>query len=893
VGKSALLEDTRVRASDMQVLSGAGIESEAELPFAALHQLVRPILGSVETLPRPQARALRAALGLEAGGGDDRFFVSLALLSLLAEAAERAPLLCLIDDAHWLDDASADALVFVARRLAAEGIVLLFATREGEARQFDAPALPELRLGVLDAEAARALLAGVALPPEARERLVEAAGGNPLALLELPRALSEAQLTGSEPLLAPLPVSARVERAFLGRVRGLPEQTQTLLLVAAAEDSGELSTVLRAAAQLGVGSDALDAAERAGLVHVRGGRFELQHPLVRSAVYQAAPLSQRQAAHRALASVLKGETESDRRAWHLAAASVEPDHAVVDELEQAAERARQRSAFAAASLAFERAAALTDGEQQRVRRLIAAGENAWFGGRPERARSLLERARPLASKPLERADIDRYLGLIELTAGAPGDACQILLRAATEVAPLDGERALQLLNFANVAAVFAGDGDASVAIADLARGLDVEETPFTRMLVEFLVGAGAHFEGDFERSATTLKSALALEEELAQDPAVQQPLALLYAGQAAIFLCDDQAVYRIHHATAARARATGAVSLLAQILPRLAVAELWAGRYPSASATAQEGLALAREIGQHDLVAYELVVLALIAACRGNEEECRSLAAEARELATAHRFTLIAEFARWALALLELGLGQAEDALRRAREISTTGADYWAALDRIEAAVRAGAREIARDWLAAFEPWAQSAPGLPGRSAVVSHCQALLSEDEHEAEGLFQAALDAHAEATRPFERARTELAFGEFLRRARRRLDAREYLGAALDGFETLGAELWAERARVELRASGQTARRRIPSTRDQLTAQELQIAQFVAQGLSNREVGAQLFLSPRTIAFHLRNVFRKLGISSRAQLAGLDLDAQDATGTQSADPANRPVRA
>jgi len=885
-GKSALLEDARDQAGGMRVLSGGGVESEAHLPFAALHQIVRPVLGHLENLPDPQAVALSGALGLS-GGGSDRFLVSLAVLSLLAEAAERRPLLCLIDDAHWLDDASADALVFVARRIEAEGIAMLFAAREGEIRRFDAPGLPELHLGGLDPATAAALIdrqVGISLSPAVRDRLVAETGGNPLALLELSPALSAAQLSGVEAVFAPIPVSARVERAFLARVGRLKEETQTLLLVAAADDSGELATVVRAAAQLGAAADALDGAEQAGLAHVRGDRLEFRHPLVRSAVYQAAPLSKRQAAHRALARVLDGEVDADRRAWHRAAASVEPDPSVVEELEEAAQRARRRSGFAAASLAFERAAALTPDVEHRARRLTAAAENAWLGGRIERALMLLEGARPLVSEPIPRADIDRFLGLIEMTRGVPTDACQLLLRVAREVAPSDAERALQLLNLAGLAAAYAGDSDAAVAIAEVARGLAVEEAPapFARMLTQLLIGLGAHAEGDFADAASRLRLALELAEELDDDSA-SQPVALLFAGRAALYLGDDQTAYRTHHEAAARARASGALIIVTQILPRLATAEIWAGRWPSAAANAREGLKLAGEIGQHDLVAQQLVLLAVVAALRGSEDECRSMAAESRELASAHGLGIVAEIAHWALALLELGLGQAEEALRHGREISNTLVVFWGALDRIEAAVRAGEPETARTWLSGFEPWAESS-GAAWTRAVALHCRALLSDDEGEARSLFLAALEAHAEAARPFERARSELAFGEFLRRARHRLEAREHLRAALDGFEGLGARLWAERARVELRASGQTARKRDASTRAELTEQELQIARFVSEGLTNRDVAAQLFLSPRTIDFHLRNVYRKLGISSRTALARLDLDSENVSARHDA---------
>ena len=441
VGKSALLDDARAHAGDMRVLAGAGVEWEAQLPFSALHQLLRPVVGRLEALPAPQADALRGALGLGQSRGADRFLVYLATLTLLADAAEDRPLLCVIDDAHWLDGASAEALLFVARRLRAEAVAVLFAAREGDVRRFHAEGIPELRLGGLSAETAAGLLdrsVRVRLSAEVRDRLFEGTAGNPLALLELPGALSEAQLSGAEPLIDPLPVSARVERAFLARARRLPDQTQRLLLVAAADDTSTLAVVLAAAQRLGLDADALDDAERAGLVRAHGVQLELRHPLVGSAIYQAAPLSQRRAVHRALAEVLDGETELDRRAWHRAEASIEPDASIGEELEQAARRAHARSAVAAASHAFERAAGLTSDTAERGRRLTAAAESAWWAGRLERTAALVERARPLADGPIQRAEIGRWQGLVEATAGIPADAYELLLAAARRGRPGPG-----------------------------------------------------------------------------------------------------------------------------------------------------------------------------------------------------------------------------------------------------------------------------------------------------------------------------------------------------------------------------------------------------------------------------------------------------------------------
>jgi DNA-binding CsgD family transcriptional regulator len=876
VGKSALLEAARDLADGMTVLGGCGIESEARLPYSGLHQIVRPILPALDRLPEPQARALRGALGLGTGTGDQWFLVSLAALSLLSEAAEEGPLLCLVDDAHWLDDASAESLVFAARRLEAEGIAMLFAAREGEVRSFEAPGLDELRLDGLDPVAAAAMLdehAEVVLSPEARARLIEGTNGNPLALLELFSTLSETQLTGAEPLADPLPVGRRIERAFLSRARELPEGTQTLLLVASADDSGSPAPVLAAAARLGADADALDAAEEAGLLTVRGGTLAFRHPLIRSAIYQSAPFSRRRAAHRALADVLEGEAEADRRAWHRAAASVEPDASVAEELERAARRARRRSGFVSASLAYERAATLTLDDHAKARLLSSAAESAWYSGRIERALMLLERARPSVTDPAERAGVDRWRGQIELGMGMPTDARDLLVRSATEIASVDASRALYTLGLACIASAYGGDGDAIPGIALAGAELRVsDDSAVTRFLQSFLEGTGSYFAAEFETAAPMLREAVEAADDADVEASAQLPDLLLLAGGAALFLGDDSAAERFNRRLATLARDLGALSLLNEILPRVALGQVSSGQWQAAAAGLTEGLELARQTGQQQLVGHMLAMLAFVAGLRGDEEECRALAAESIELAAPRNLVHVSLTARWALLCLELGHGRADEALAAAREITAIPLTLWGAPDRIEAAYRADDVEAARAWLAPFEDWARSS-GSSWGCDVATRCRAVLAEDSEEADRLFAHAL-GRADG-RPFERARTEFAFGEHLRRTRRRVEAREHLRAALDGFETLGARLWAERARVELRASGQTARRREPSTRGDLTPQELQIARFVGQGLSNREVAAQMFLSPRTIDFHLRNVFRKLEITSRMQLAQLDLVA------------------
>jgi len=691
VGKSALLDAARDEADGMTVLLAQGIQSEAELPFAALHQLVRPILGRVDDLAPPQAHALRVALGLAEGSGESRFLVSLAVLSLLSEEAERRPVLCLVDDGQWLDDASADALVFLARRLGAEGIALLVSVRDGEPSAFSTAAIPGLPVAGLDPEAAGALLdehAPAPLAPEVRARLVVAMAGNPLALMELPRSLNRAEITGAEALPEPLPLSARVEEAFLARARGLPDATQTMLLVAAADDGDDLRTVLRAAASLGVEPAALDAAEEAGLIAIRGQTLTFRHSLTRSAIYHGASLSRRRAAHEALAAALPGEREADRRAWHRAATAVGPNADIASDLERAAERALERGGPAAASLAYERAASLSPDDAARGRLLLAAAEHAWFAGHVDRTITILERAGPLAAGPVERADLARWRGLVDMTHGVPANAPPGLLRAADDVAALDGGRAVYLLSIASVAAAISSEDGMSEAVADLAGRLDLEENPYTRMLRDTVIGVGAHVRGDFVEAGLRLREAIGLSAELGGLLDARPP-AMLLAGRAALFAGDDRAAHELHQRAANLARRDGGLGLLTQILPRLGHTEVWAGRWSSAAATAEECVELGRDVGQDDVVAHGLALRGLLAALQGDEDLCRELAAESGEMGAGRRLAHVTDIAQWARSVLALGTGRPDEALERARGIDHALVRLWAATDRVEAAAPA------------------------------------------------------------------------------------------------------------------------------------------------------------------------------------------------------------
>ena len=875
VGKSVLLAELASQAEDMQVLHATGVEAESELAFAGVHQLVWPLLDMLDEIPARQAAALRGALGLDAPAGDDRFLIGAAVLSLLAFAAEASPVLCLVDDANWLDTASADALTFAARRLNADPIGVVFAARDDDVRGFNGAGLPELHVASLDAGPARELLderAGVELAAEVREQIVAIASGNPLALLELPAALSADQLAGRAPLSETVPVTRTIESVFLSRLRDLPEAGKTLMLVAAADDTGETAVVLRAATALGIDSAHLDDVEKTGLVQFGERDVRFRHSLVRSAVYQGASFGERRRAHQALTEALDEERHADRRVWHRAAATLGADDELADELELSAEGTLTRGGHVAAAAALEKAAAFTSDSERRARRLTAAASAAWLGGRPDTAAASLQQAQRLASEPLTRADLEHVRAQIELQRGTPARAHEILMTSATEILTLDPAKAGAMLVQAGEAANFAGDLAGEIEAGRLAERL-MADHGVRSLEVLMMAGVANLLDGQAAEGASLLA------EAISQVAASDNPRRFSWAGSCAFYLGDIGGATAYWGRFVDEARSQGAIALLAVALAYRASGEASEGRFASAVVTASEGLRLAEETGQANAATFHRSVLARGAARCGREEECRAQAAAVFAVARERGLGIHAGHALLALGELELAAGRPVESLSHFETLWHAGpgagsvsAKLFGLPDLVEAAVRAERLDTAREALAYYEDWVTST-GSRFELPLLERCRGLLEPGSSAIER-FEEALRLQSEAERPFERARTEFVFGEALRRRREPKRAREHLRVALGLFEQLGAVGWCERARSELRASGETARKRDPSTLDQLTPQELQIARAVAAGASNKQVAAQLFLSPRTIEFHLRHVFAKLGITSRTQLAGLHLE-------------------
>lgn len=901
IGKSALLDHAVAAAADMTVIRSAGIEFEAELPYAGLQLLLRKAMGSVPALPGPQARALRTAFGLSAEGAGEPMFVGLAVLSLLAEHAGDGPLLCVVDDAQWLDRASVDALVFAARRLDAEGVVMLFAVRDGEGA-FPAPGLPELRLGALDDAASAALLGeyGGQLAHQARARVLDEARGNPLALRELPAVLRE---SGTAPGV--LPLTSRLQLAFHGRVSHLPRGTQTLLLVAAADHTGDPGILVRAAEQLGVGVADLPPAQDAGLVFVDDDdHLRFRHPLVRAAIHQRASLHERLAAHRALAEACDPVLDPDHRAWHLAAAATGPDEAVAAALQETAGRARERSGHAAAAAAYERAARLSTDPASRAERLVLAAESASEAGELARARTFAADAARAA------ADADRVARANRPGDGPPGDGGQ----PDADGTPSEDDRVLhaRMLHVRGLADFWQGDFPAAHRL--LTQGADLAARPDPQRAARMLVQAAhtAWYLGADDVDDTLARlAALELPHDAPILPVARFVTAALGSGDAGaapavdaaadaaraarggridpqdlVMLCgvgltlgQDAEAHALTTVLAAETRESGGIGRLATLMFFRAEAEIFVSRLDEAYRSASEGLRISRDTGQGQWVSQLSATLAHVAALRGDAGDCRARVADALAAGSGTAMAPGAPWAYWSQGLLDLGEGRAQAALDRLLLLAEPAVRHQVCATRsvpdlVEAAVRLGVPDRADEPYARFERWAARC-ARPWPRALVERCRALRAADS-EAEEHYTRALAAHDADRRPMEAARTALLYGEWLRRARRKSEARGHLRAALEVFERIGARPWADRARSELGASGAAvaeAPRRAPSVAEEagLTPQETQIVRLAAQGLSNKDIAAQLFLSPRTVGYHLYKAYPKLGVVSRGELSGL----------------------
>jgi DNA-binding CsgD family transcriptional regulator/tetratricopeptide (TPR) repeat protein len=863
IGKTALLDYAAESAAGFQVLRVAGVESEMELGFAALEQLCRPMLAHLDRLPDPQATALGVSLGLGSGESPDRFLVGLAVLTLLSELSEEGPVLCIVDDAQWLDRASAQLLGFVARRLEAESVVLLLGTRPGSPTELSD--LPELALsGLSDADAARLLASALTgrFDQRVQDRIVAEAQGNPLALFELPRASMPTELAGGFAIPDSAAVAGRVQESFRQRIERLPPPTQRLLLLAAAEPLGDPDLLRAAARRLGLSAGAEGPAEAAGLLRVQE-RVAFRHPLVRSAVYGAAGDDERRVVHRAIAEVTDPEADPDRRAWHEAAASVEPDEEVAEALERSAERARARGGVAAAAAFLERATELTPDRGRRARRAVAAAEAKLMAGSPDAARQLAALAE---AGPLDPLDCARLELLVARTAIYPtyrADAPSLLVKAATRLAPLNAalsrETYLDAIQAATSAGRFGEEGGLRAAAEAALAAPPAPEPP--RPVDLLLDGLSSRFTGGPDAGIPALQRALAA---FGTETNIRW---LLVATRTAIALGDDETWHILSDRLVQLARQTGSLGVLPMALRQWAILHTFAGRLEDAQAAVDEADAISAAIGAAP-IAYGRVVLA---AWRGRLPETMALVEDATRHATARKEGLAVTAAAYATAVQHIGLGHYEKALEAALDATDSAEALYAVEsvpDVIEAAVRSNNPDVAAaamEQLSAITQTSRTewALGLEARS------RALLCDDRDQADKLYREAIERLERTTIITELARAHLLYGEWLRRERRRTDAREHLRTAHEMFCAMGAEAFADRVARELHATGERARRRSLETTTQLTPQQTQVARLASEGHSNSEIGAQLFISPRTVEYHLRNVFIALGINSRAQLA------------------------
>ena len=880
VGKTALLDYVAEHASSCRVARVVCVQSEMELSFAGLHQVCAPMLGRLQRLPVPQRAALRVAFGLSPGSAPDRFLVGLAVLSLLADAAEESPLICLVDDEQWLDRASAQVLGFVARRLAAKSVGLVFAARvPGE----ELRGLPELLVEGLGEADARAVLEAVLIGPldaRVRDRIIAETRGNPLTLVELAQGLTPAELAGGFALPDTMPLSGLTEESFRRRLEALPADTRTLLLVAAAEPVGDPVLVWQAAEQLGISTEVATPAAEAGLLEV-GARVRFRHPLVRSVAYRSASLQQRQDVHRALAAVTNPEVDPDRRAWHLAQAASGPDEDVASDLERSAGRAQARGGFAAAAAFLERAAMLTPEPGRRAQRGLSAASAKRGAGALDAALGLLVAVEAGPLDALSAAEVEHLRGLIALVQRRPNDAARLLLSAARRLEPLDTGLARDTHLDALWAALWAGHLGSSggvVAAAEAARAAPPGPEP--PRAVDVLLDAFAlRLTQGFTAAAPTLTRALELS--LALDVTIHEggPARWLAGGRAscliALELWDTDALHALAAAQAQVAREAGAPVHLQYALNFLATAHLFAGELTTAARLVDEDRLIA-DVTENPPVGYAAIALA---AWQGREAQASELIDATSRAATTRGLGRMVNIAAYASAVLYNGLGRhdvARDAVWRAFERDDLGNGPYVVPELAEAASRTGDTASVR---AALEWLSERTRTTPSEWSLgmEARLRALLSQGD-DAERHYRESIDRLSRTSVRVQLARAYLLYGEWLRRRGRRRDARAQLSRAHELLDTMGIEAFAERARRELLATGEKVRKRNDETRDQLTPQELQIARLARDGLSNQEIAARLYISPRTVEWHLHKVFAKLDVASRKGLGSalVKLDRQ-----------------
>ena len=867
IGKTALLDWAATCVTGMRLLRATGIEAEQQVPFGGLLQLLRPILGVIDSLPAPQADALAGALALRAGGGADRFAVGAGTLGLICRAAEERPVALLIDDAHLLDRPSAEALAFAARRLLADQVLLLATARSDEPSALTEAGLPQVRIGGLDRAAAALVVQSSTgeLPVALLDRMHRATGGNPLALQELS---ADPERLLRLPPDAPVPVPGAVARAVAAVTARLDRRARTVLLLAAAS-GGELPLVTRAAALLGVDALALQDAERADVVRVTGGRVVFRHPLVRSSVYAAADPDERRAAHRALAAALPGE-DLERRAWHLAEAATGPDDQAADLLERVGVRARSRSADATAATAFERAARLSVDESARTSRLVSAGESAWLAGQGGRSGELLAEALAFAATPALRVRAQELLGAVAARSGSLTDARDRLSAAAREAAAFDADLAVVLLADVINACFYLGDSaGAMTTVRLLDELLPSVITVRARVLGLMAMGIARVLAGEggmelIRRSVDLLGSSDELDDD-------QRRRAWLVLGP--LFLRESGTGRELVQRAVEDFRQRAALGALPTLLFHLARDDATTDRWSAAASEYHEAIRLARESGQSTELAASLSGLGWLEARLGRWTDSRAHLDESAGLCSAHQINVFLAWTMYGSGDLALGLGSAEQALTHFQDLATflesTGIrdiDISAEPEQVEMLLRLGRGDEARLVAEHYRDRAM-AKGQPWAMARAERSRGLVGPDD-ELDATFAAALDWHAKTLDDFERARTLLAQGSRLRRARRRVDAREPLRAAVDVFDRLGAAPYAQMARGELQATGERAHRAGVSTIEELTPQELQIATMLADGRSTRETASALFLSPKTVEYHLRHVYTKLDVHSRDEL-------------------------